>query len=67
MQRGIPLDHDFDRFEGVLPVAEHIDQYAAAGPNAMNTTMPPDGDAPTLEEREKLGEWLACELEGLGD
>jgi hypothetical protein len=55
-----PEGHDFDWVDGVRFVADHIDQYAAAGPEATNLTMPPSEPRPTLEEREMLGEWLAC-------
>lgn len=55
-----PLEHDFDTAAGVLLVGEHVDRYAAAGPNGVNELMPKDGDKPSEEERRKLGEWLAC-------
>jgi uncharacterized membrane protein len=58
-----PAGHDFDSLEGVLAVVEHVDGYAAAGPDAQNDVMPPDGDKPSLEERMQLGQWLACEVE----
>lgn len=58
-----PLYHDFDTFDGIIVVADHVDEYAAAGPDATNTLMPPDGTAPSEEERLQLGEWLACELD----
>ena len=38
---------------------DEIDQAAAAGPNAVNTSMP-DGASVSTAERTKLGEWLAC-------
>ncbi|HVZ37515.1 MAG TPA: hypothetical protein VG963_34075 [Polyangiaceae bacterium] len=57
---GAPSDHNFDTEQGVLDAAKHIDESAAAGPNATNTMMPPNGAAPSLEERQKLGEYLAC-------
>ena len=60
-RNGAPEGHDFDRLEGILPVAEHVDAYAAAGPDAVNTRMPPTPPRPTEEERSQLGEWLACE------
>jgi len=60
-----PEGHDFDVFEGIIGVAEHIDQYAASGPDKTNVMMPPSGAKPTMEEREQLGEWLACELDKL--
>jgi hypothetical protein len=55
-----PLDHDFDWYMGILFVSDHIDQMAAAGPDSVNTMMPLDEPRPSMEEREKLGEWLAC-------
>ena len=64
-RNGAPLYHDFDTFDGIIVVADHIDEWAAAGPDATNTLMPPEGDAPSDEERLQLGEWLACELEKL--
>jgi len=64
-RHGAPLYHDFDTFDGIIVVADHIDEWAAAGPDATNTLMPPEGDAPTDDERLQLGEWLACELEKL--
>lgn len=60
-RQGAPDGHDFDSFAGILAVAEHIDEYAAAGPGGTNTEMPPTDPKPTLAERQELGEWLACE------
>ncbi|MGC4089329.1 MAG: hypothetical protein QM756_15870 [Polyangiaceae bacterium] len=57
-----PDGHDFDTLAGILRVAEHVDEHAAAGPAAVNTLMPPDAPRPTEAERRQLGEWLACEL-----
>lgn len=62
-RNGAPEGHDFDRLEGILPVAEHIDQYAAWGPAAQNVLMPPSDPKPSAEERRTLGEWLACEAD----
>jgi len=62
-RNGAPLYHDFDSLFGILAVANHVDWYTAAGPEAVNTLMPPDGDTPTIDERYQLGEWLACEVE----
>lgn len=39
--------------------ADLVDGVAAAGPNAVNTSMPERMSVP-LAERQKLGEWLAC-------
>lgn len=57
-----PSEHDFDTLAGVLSSADEIDEHAAAGPEAVNTFMPPNGDTPSEEERRRLGQWLACEL-----
>lgn len=62
-RNGAPLYHDFDTLLGILQVANHVDAYAAAGPDAVNTQMPPSGAKPTVDERYQLGEWLACEVE----
>jgi hypothetical protein len=62
-RQGAPLYHDFDTLDGVLPVLDHVDWKAAAGPAATNELMPPAGNpTPTLAERRQLGEWLACEV-----
>lgn len=56
-----PDDHDFDTLEGIRAMQDHIDQMAASGPSKTNTAMPLGDPKPTLEERELLGEWLACD------
>lgn len=58
---GAPVGADFDTLEGILAHAHHVDQYAAAGPQATNTLMPPSDPRPSVAERLQLGEWLACE------
>jgi len=60
-RNGAPEFHDFDTLEGILLVAEHVDEYAAAGPAGVNTLMPKINPKPSEAERRKLGEWLACE------
>ena len=55
-----PLGHDFDSQQGIIVVGEHVDERAGAGPDAVNTIMPPSDPKPTEAERRKLGEWLAC-------
>jgi uncharacterized membrane protein len=60
-RNGAPAGHDFDTLDGILLVADHIDEHAAAGPDATNEEMPPSGAMPTQAEREMLGAWLACE------
>ena len=59
---GAPADHNFDTLGEIDLFKDHIDQYAAFGPDSENDMMPPSGKKPTDEEREKLGEWLACDL-----
>jgi len=59
---GAPSFHDFDTVFGCRAVSDHIDETAAAGPAAVNQSMPPNGDRPSLEERHDLGEWIACGL-----
>jgi hypothetical protein len=59
-RQGAPLLHDFDTLYGVQAFIQHIDETTASGPDATNTSMPPNDPAPTLAERQILGEWLAC-------
>jgi len=59
-RKGAPGDHVFDQVQDIQLLSEHIDEYAAAGPAAVNTVMPPEGPKPTEAERRQLGEWLAC-------
>ncbi len=59
-RNGAPSDHNFDSLEGIQSATEHIDENAGSGPKATNTRMPPSGNRPTLEERQKLSEWIAC-------
>lgn len=60
-RHGAPSFHDVDTVYGVRAIREHIDETTAAGPDAVNTGMPEPGyPQPTLEQRQLLGEWLAC-------
>jgi mono/diheme cytochrome c family protein len=59
-RNGAPSDHDFDSLAGIRMASEHIDEQAAAGPDHVNTSMPPSGPRPSEAERRQLGEWLAC-------
>ena len=58
-----PNDHNFDTLDEIVFYRDHIDEMAAAGPQSVNTAMPPSGAMPTAEERRDLGTWLACEEE----
>ncbi len=60
-RQGAPLGLDFDTLGEVHLQLPLIDTHAAAGPRATNTAMPPaQHPQPTQQEREKLGQWLAC-------
>lgn len=59
-RKGAPDDHVFDMVQDIQLLREHIDEYAAGGPAAVNTIMPPEGPTPTEAQRRQLGEWLAC-------
>lgn len=59
---GAPPDHNFDKLSEIDLLKKHIDQMAASGPAHTNETMPPSNPKPSKEEREKLGEWIACEV-----
>lgn len=59
-RKGAPNDHNLETLDNIRSNAEHIDGFAGAGPQATNTAMPPDEPRPSLEERRKLSEWLAC-------
>lgn len=60
-RNGAPSDHDFDSLAAIQATeSAHLDQEAAAGPNWVNTDMPPDAPSPTTAERRDFGEWVAC-------
>lgn len=59
-RKGAPADHNFDSLAEIQLFSDHIDQKAAAGPNSTNVSMPPSDPKPSMEQREQLGEWLAC-------
>ena len=52
--------HAFDTLAEIREYASHIDEYAAAGPEATNRVMPPQAPRPSDEGRLRLGEWIAC-------
>ncbi|HET8935409.1 MAG TPA: hypothetical protein VFN67_18305 [Polyangiales bacterium] len=59
-RNGAPSDHNFDALADIDLLKNHIDQYAGSGPKITNTKMPPSDPKPTMEEREKLSQWIAC-------
>lgn len=62
MRQEAPLDCDFDTLDATRAWAKRI--WARAGDH--NITMPPIG-GPEEDEREMLGEWLACGAPALAD
>jgi hypothetical protein len=59
-----PGNHNYDSEADLRRHRAAIDEQAAAGPDATNTTMPEIGGTvvskPTQAEREQLGQYLAC-------
>jgi uncharacterized membrane protein len=64
-RHGAPGDQNYDTLDDIRLHAADIDAEAAKGPNATNTAMPdmsgPVHTRPTDQERELLGQFLACE------
>jgi hypothetical protein len=60
-RQGAPSDHNFDTIVEAKSLKDHIDWTTGAGPDATNEIMPPGGPTPTLEERQNLSIWLACD------
>ena len=64
-RHGAPPGRDFDTEAEIRASAAEIDAEAAAGPDAQNTDMPdltgPVLAPPSMAERERLGQFLACE------
>jgi hypothetical protein len=59
-RNGAPDDVNFDDPTLVRALLRRIDRMAAIGPLQENRLMPPEGTAPSDEERRLLGEWIAC-------
>jgi uncharacterized membrane protein len=59
-RNGAPDDVNFDDATLVRALVRRIDRMAAIGPLGENRLMPPEGTAPSDEERRLLGEWIAC-------
>jgi uncharacterized membrane protein len=55
-----PTALNYDLLADIRAAATDIDEHAAAGPKATNTAMPNNDPRPSLQERQRLGEWLAC-------
>ena len=59
-RQGAPGDVNLDTLAGVRAESKDIDKEAGASDTVTNTDMPPGGSAPTVDERRKLSQWLAC-------
>ncbi|HWU86620.1 MAG TPA: c-type cytochrome [Kofleriaceae bacterium] len=63
-RHGAPKSQNYDTEDDVIRHAADIDQAAAKGPDATNTSMPQLGGTvsrkPTDAEREMLGQYLSC-------
>jgi hypothetical protein len=61
---GAPSDHNFDQLAEIDLLSPHIDEYAGSGPSSTNTHMPPSDPKPSMTDRQKLSEWIACGTPG---
>lgn len=61
-RHGAPSDQNYDSEADIVAHATDIELQAAAGPLAINTSMPEGGRGgkPSDDERKQLGEYLAC-------
>lgn len=59
-RQGAPSDVNLDTLAGVRAEAQDIDAWSGASDTLTNAQMPPSGPAPSVEERRKLSQWLAC-------
>jgi len=60
LRNDAPSAYNFDTIEGIRDASDEIDGEAAAGPEHINTAMPPEDPRPSEADRYRLGEWLAC-------
>jgi uncharacterized membrane protein len=59
-RKDAPNDLNFNTVEEVRAESKDIDEQAGANATITNEEMPPDGEKPSVEDRRKLSEWLAC-------
>lgn len=59
-RKDAPADVNFNTLDEIIKEKGEIDENAGASASVTNTEMPPDGDKPTVDDRKKLAEWLAC-------
>lgn len=60
-RNGAPLGYNWDDINSVRAHKDEIDLMAAASVEVVNHEMPPSDPRPPTSERQKLGEWLACD------
>jgi uncharacterized membrane protein len=62
MRGGAPTAINFNTLAEIRMFTSQIDEQAAIGPKATNRFMPGgSGPLPTDDERQRLGEFIACE------
>jgi uncharacterized membrane protein len=59
-RHGAPSDVNFNTVEKIRAESHEIDELAGASATITNASMPEDGEKPSVEDRRKLAEWLAC-------
>jgi cytochrome c5 len=59
-RNGAPAGANFDDVCSIRARVQIMDAYAGSGANGTFTIMPIGPPAPTLAERARLSEWLAC-------
>jgi hypothetical protein len=60
-RNGAPVGYNWDDIDSVRAHQAQIDLMAAASMDVVNHEMPPSDPRPATSERQKLGEWLACD------
>lgn len=61
MRNGAPMDVNLDmRASITAAVGARVDSAAAGGPTRVNIFMPLGPPIPSDEDRDRLGEWIAC-------
>jgi uncharacterized membrane protein len=59
-RKDAPSDVNFNTVEQIRAKTKDIDEQAGASATVTNQEMPPDGEKPSVDDRKKLAEWLAC-------
>jgi uncharacterized membrane protein len=59
-RKNAPTDVNFNTVEQIRGESKNIDNQAGASATVTNEGMPPDGEKPSVDDRRKLSEWLAC-------